>query len=127
MVQHCPFKTHNTLNPFINRSTSNDGWAFSPQAAISPVCTQTGDQKKKKIPLIQVLKGVAGHSQSSHAYQIYCGLGQESQTKCLKASGSIWLRKHRCVMQRRMRWTKCDGQMCTSEGSFANKSSVNSK
>lgn len=100
MLQHCPFKTHNTLNPFINRSTSNDGWAFSPQVAL--VLHVHRQEKNKKNPLIQVLTGVAGHSQSSHAYQIYCGLGQESQTKCHKASGSIWLRKHRCVMQRRM-------------------------
>lgn len=38
-------KTHNTLNPFINRSTSNDGWKFSPQAALSPICTMTEESK----------------------------------------------------------------------------------
>lgn len=77
MVQYCHFKTHNTLNPFINRSTSNDGWAFSPQAAISPVCTPT---REKKNPLIQVLKGKEGiHNPLMLTKYIYCVLGQESQ------------------------------------------------
>lgn len=66
MVQHCHFKTHNTLNPFINRSTCNEGWAFSPQAAMSPGCTLTRGEKKSIDPSIE---GVAGHSQSSHAHQ----------------------------------------------------------
>lgn len=47
LVQQCHFlkKTYNTLNPFINRSTSNDGWKFSPQAALSPICTMTEESK----------------------------------------------------------------------------------
>lgn len=59
VVQHCPFKTHDTLYPFINKPTSNNGWALPPQAAISPECTLTGE--KKNNPLIQVVTGWEGH------------------------------------------------------------------
>lgn len=64
-------KTHNTLNPFINRSTSNDGWKFSPQAALSPICTMTEESKSidpstKK----EKKKREARHSQSFHAHHI---------------------------------------------------------
>lgn len=58
---------HNNLNPIINRSTSNDGWAFSPQAAVSPVLTPT--EHKSTDPRTG---GVAGHSQSSCSSNILC-------------------------------------------------------